>query len=391
MPLNVHLEGIPENLPAAAEEKWWADFNSLVQKQQRGFFQIIDDDRDVSTCREALAKVPDAEHFIHLGIGGSSLGTEALISALAPTKNFTFIDNIDPDTLAGQLDAIDPSRSLIHAVSKSGTTAETLAGLSLLRQKFGDEFSRRTIVTGGATGPLQDLAKREGIPLLTIPEDLGGRYSVLSPVGLLPALWAGIDPGQLLAGARRMKEGLSRPLLDSARAVAGLATRGVNQTVLMPYSSALRDFGRWFVQLWAESLGKKYRGLTPLAACGATDQHSQMQLFMEGPRDKLLVFVEVESFRRDFPLTPPPDSFAGRHLSELFKAELYATLRALREEERPHLRLTISAHDAPSLGELFFFFQSLTVLVGTILSVNPFDQPGVEKAKRYTWLWPSSP
>jgi glucose-6-phosphate isomerase len=216
-------------------------------------------------------------------------------------------------------------------------------------------------------------------------------------VGLLPAFFAGIDAQALLDGAHEIKKHLSDPkacdeFFALARWIKGLHDQGVNQTVLMPYSSLLKEFSAWFVQLWAESLGKDNKGLTPIPAYGATDQHSQMQLFMEGPRDKVLMLIEIEKFQTDFNLSNNlmGESFkllAPFSLSQLMKAEFEGTLAALNENSRHVVHLKIPSLNETHLGQLILFSECLTVLVGKMLNVDPFNQPGVESGKKYAYAW----
>jgi glucose-6-phosphate isomerase len=347
-----------------------------------------------------------------VGIGGSSLGPEMLVSALGDNKrDFTFINNIDPDQLALQLQKLDHTKSLFYIVSKSGGTAETSAAMAIvtswLKEKGVEEKDLKNFMVF-ATDPVKSdlltLGRAHDITCLEIPSNVGGRFSVLTPVGFLPALFAGIDCNQLLEGANEYKKTITNTnleeniLLKSASYLMGLKDDGFNQTVLMPYSSRLRDLSFWFVQLWAESLGKKHdnegktvnTGFTPIPAYGATDQHSQVQLFMEGPYDKTLMIIEVEKFQNDFSLassfeTSSFKKLANNSLSQLMKAELQGTLKALVDQDRPHMVLTMPEANAYYLGQLLFYLESLTTLTGVMLGINTFDQPGVEAGKRYAF------
>ncbi|MBI3179177.1 MAG: hypothetical protein HYZ27_05915, partial [Deltaproteobacteria bacterium] len=300
-----------------------------------------------------------ADDLVVLGIGGSSLGGQALVAALAGTTERPlrchFVDNIDPDTMALLLERLDPARSAVLVITKSGGTVETLAQLLIMRRWLrvtlgqGEMRSRMTFVTDPERGLLRELAKSEGFRAFEIPANVGGRYSVLTPVGLLPAAFLGIDVGKVLDGAAAMVERVTEPDVagnPAALLAAGalLALKECRRTtlVMMPYSDALRVTTQWFVQLWAESLGKRtnrlgevvHAGQTPLAAVGATDQHAQLQLFVEGPRDKAVMLVAVEKSRRQLPI---PDELAdrdevrflhGRDLGEVLAAERRATRAA---------------------------------------------------------------
>jgi glucose-6-phosphate isomerase len=253
---------------------------------------------------------------------------------------------------------------------------------------------------------LREIALADGIATLDVPPEVGGRFSVLSPVGLLPAALVGIDIAGLLAGARAAVENAEEPSLLKNRAAlfAGLlwaadSTQGARNHVLMPYTDRLREFAEWFRQLWAESLGKRenrrghivYAGPTPLAAVGATDQHSQVQLFMEGPYDKVITFVTVEDFGEDLAIPSRPSLPAelsylpGHTLGGLLRAEYEATAAALTSAGRMNLTISLPILDAESLGELIMFFQLATGYAGVWYGINPFDQPGVELGKRLTY------
>lgn len=365
------------------------------------------------------------EDIVVLGIGGSGLGAKALKDALlGPYWNESsaegrdhfprlhVIDNPDPFTMRALLTRIDPARTLFNVISKSGATAETMAQYLVVREPVeeavGAEHARGHFLftTDPATGVLRRLGEAEGIPMLPVPENVGGRFSVLSPVGLLPAAVCGIDIDALLAGAAAMEQrcrserlaenpaGLLAALLHRADRVDGRGTH-----VLMPYSDRLRSLAFWFQQLWAESLGKsrtlggetRLTGPTPVPAVGATDQHSFLQLLMEGPDDKVVVFVEVEDHGEDttIPSRHPEMkelSYLGGHtLGELINTERRATAEALRIAGRPNATLHVPRVGARTLGELFMLLQIATVYAGALYEVDPLDQPGVELSKKLTY------
>jgi glucose-6-phosphate isomerase len=301
-------------------------------------------------------------------------------------------------------------------ISKSGGTAETMAQYLVVRawleDALGDAASRHVVfTTDPSRGALREIAARDGIATLDVPPDVGGRFSVLSPVGLLPAALAGIDVERLVAGARRALERAEADdlLRNPAALYAALhwaadSDLGARIHVLMPYTDRLRDFAEWYRQLWAESLGKRvdregrtvHTGPTPLAAVGATDQHSQVQLFMEGPFDKVITFIRVERFAEDVPIPAPapgtgsdlPPDLAylpGHTLAELLDAEYQATATALAEMGRMSCTLQVPELTPESLGEAIMFFQLATGYAGVWYGVDPFDQPGVELGKRLTY------
>lgn len=365
------------------------------------------------------------EDVVVLGIGGSGLGARALKDALlgpfwndgTPEARDHFprlhvIDNPDPFTMHGLLQRVDPARTLFNVISKSGATAETMAQYLVVREvverAVGTEHARGHFLftTDPVNGALRRLGEAEGIPMLPVPENVGGRFSVLSPVGLLPAAVCGVDVEALLAGAAAMERrcrderlkanpaGILATLLHRADRVDG---RSIH--VLMPYCDRLRSLALWFQQLWAESLGKartrsgepRPTGPTPVPAVGATDQHSFLQLLMEGPDDKVVLFIEVEDHGTDQTIPerhPEMQEIAylgGHSLGELINAERRATAEALRLAGRPNATLFASRVSAETLGQLFMLLQIATVYAGALYDVDPLDQPGVELSKKLTY------
>ncbi|MEP6572383.1 MAG: glucose-6-phosphate isomerase [Gemmatimonadota bacterium] len=378
--------------------------------------------KNIATFADGLGQAYD--HVLVLGIGGSALGARALLSALRrPAWNelddeareffprLTVLDNIDPGSVRAALERIDPRRVLVNVISKSGGTAETMAQYLVVRAwleaALGPAATRHLVfTTDPRTGALREMASRENIATLEVPSEVGGRFSVLSPVGLLPAALVGIDIEALLTGARRALEraGGDDLLRNPAALYAALhwaadTSLGARIHVLMPYTDRLREFAEWFRQLWAESLGKAldrrgntvHAGPTPVAAVGPTDQHSQVQLFMEGPYDKAIAFITVDDLGEDIPIPAreglPPDLayLPGRTLGGLLRAEYEATSAALARLGRMSLTLRLPRLSAEVLGELIMFFQLATGYAGVWYGVNPFDQPGVELGKRLTY------
>lgn len=365
------------------------------------------------------------QDVVVLGIGGSGLGAVSLKEALlGPGWNdrseesrdhfprLHVIDNPDPVTLAALLDRLEPAQTMFNVVSKSGATAETMAQYLVARgwieAAVGADKARGHFLftTDPAAGALRQIGEPEDIPMLPVPENVGGRFSVLSPVGLLPAAVCGVDPRALLAGAADMVDRCATDelLKNPAGVLAALlhhadTEMGKGIHVLMPYSDRLRPVALWFQQLWAESLGKAVTrsgakaetGPTPLASIGATDQHSLMQLFMEGPRDKVVLFVGVDDVGTSMEIPDRHPGIAsiaylgGHTLEELLDAERAASAEALRLRGRPNATLHLPRVDEESLGQLFMLFQIATVYAGALYDVNPLDQPGVELGKRLTY------
>ncbi len=392
-----------------------------------GFYQLLDPS-DLPDQIRAFAEGPGQvfENVVVLGIGGSALGTTALLHALrGPDWNerdaerrdhfprLFVLDNVDPATVAALLDRIDVRRTLFNVISKSGTTAETMAQFLVVRDRLEQALddpagARRHLVftTDPERGVLRRIADQESIATLPIPPAVGGRFSVLSAVGLLPTALVGIDGGALLDGARAMDQRCdSGRLVDNPAglyaALQWLADQEASAPihVMMPYSDRLYSAADWFRQLWAESLGKRlglsgqeiHVGPTPVKALGATDQHSQVQLYIEGPVDKTITFLALGERDGDVPIPRLYQDIEAigylgdRTLGELLDAERRATAAALAERGRMNMTLTLPRLDEHSLGELIMMLQIATVYAGALYGVDPLDQPGVELGKQLTY------
>ena len=362
--------------------------------------------------------------IVVLGVGGSALGAKALKEALLdPCWNersaegrdrfprLHIIDNPDPFTINGILKRINPEQALFNIVSKSGTTTETMAQYLVIRERMDSIVGRERakehflFTTAPAVGALHTIAEAEGIPVLPVPESVGGRFSVFSSVGLFPAAICGIDVSAVCRGAATMEERCrSSQFLENPAGV--LATllwhadeeRGRPIHVLMPYSDRLKSTALWFQQLWAESLGKAHRldgtkhstGPTPFVALGSSDQHSLLQLLMEGPDDKVVIFVHVQDHGHDLgiPNTYPEISelsyLGGSSLAELINTGQRATAEALRLAGRPSAVLQLPRVDEAAIGQLLMVLQIATIYAGALYQVNPLNQPGVELSKQLT-------
>jgi glucose-6-phosphate isomerase len=314
-----------------------------------------------------------------------------------------FAENTDPATLSAILDVADPEGTWVNVVTKSGSTAETMANFLVIRgflvDNLGDfGFQERTIATTDSEeGFLKQISDREEFKLLPIPPDVGGRFSVLTPVGLLPAAVIGLDVDALLAGAAQCVDEVNEGGAEHP-AVVGAAmhylmdtARGRNVRVMMTYADALERLAAWFVQLWAESLGKDGKGSTPHGAVGTTDQHSQVQLYMQGPQDKVIEIVEVENHPRDLQIPGAYEdlegvAYLGGHtMAELLNVECDATRRALTEAGRPNCTISLGEPNEENLGYLLQALEVQTTIAGALYGVNAFDQPGVEAGKQITY------
>jgi len=360
------------------------------------------------------------EDVVILGIGGSALGPIALRTALRPSgwnmldeksrsgyPRLHVLDNVDPETIDALLGNLRLERTLFIVTSKSGGTAETMAQFLIVHDRLTraslDVTKQMVFITDPKQGALRPLAEGLSVPALDIPASVGGRFSVLTPVGTLPAALIGIDVRSLLSGAAAMAKRCESPELATNPAGVYAMLQWLADTslakkivVFMPYSDPLRDFAAWFVQLWAESLGKQrpdgsHVGSTPLAALGATDQHAQVQLFMEGPADKTVTFVAVDNRGTDVTI---PNAFAdvkelgylgGHSLGELIDIEQRATAGALAKRGRPNMTIHLERVDASHVGQLMMMLEIATAYAGQLYGIDAFNQPGVELGKQFAY------
>lgn len=386
-----------------------------------GFFDLPYQKALVSDIKGAVAELKDrCENFVVLGIGGSALGNIALQAALNhPFYNLLdrnarggfprifIMDNVDPEYFAGMLDVIKPEETIFNIISKSGGTAEPMSQFMVIREilerKLGPRASEHIIATTDKSkGLLREIVGRERLESFVIPDNVGGRFSVLTPVGLLSAAMGGIDIEQLLDGAAAMDKRCATPSLRKNPAylnavihyLAG-AKKCKTMSVMMTYSNALYLIADWYRQLWAESLGKKfnlkgrevYTGQTPIKALGATDQHSQVQLYTEGPNDKIFTIVGVEKYRREVNI---PKIYAqyddleylgGKTMNALIDAERIGTTIALTDAQRPNLTVTLPEISAHAIGQVLQMYMIATAFAGQLHGIDAFNQPGVEAGK----------
>ncbi|MDR3203497.1 MAG: glucose-6-phosphate isomerase [Deltaproteobacteria bacterium] len=397
-------------------------------QRKNGAFPFADLPYDTELVKKCKALALEAKKTVQttvvLGIGGSALGAKAIYRALkSPEKlspstskssasKLLVADNIDPDGFNELLDQLDLSKTFINVISKSGTTAETMSQFMVVYDRLQRSLGRSwvkehiLITTDAKTGVLRKIVDQDGLNSLEVPSGVGGRYSVLSAVGLAPLAMVGVDIVKLLAGAREAQQDFDRKPLSANKALlfAGLnylmtTIKGRSVLVMMPYSDALAETADWFGQLWNESLGKAAKingsqnltGQTAVKALGVTDQHSQLQTYMEGPNDKTVCFLALEKFRSKTPIPkifkefPELSYLGGAELGQLLKFELMGTARALAENSRPNFTLTIPAAEASALGYLIQTLMLSTVISGKLYDIDPLDQPGVELGKKFTY------
>ncbi|MGH7445202.1 MAG: glucose-6-phosphate isomerase [Longimicrobiales bacterium] len=417
------LDGLAERFRSV-----YADTEGRRASGELGFFALPYEQtvvQEIRTFAEGVGQSFDT--IVVLGIGGSALGTTALQQALLPPfwnelsdeqrdyfPRLYVLDNIDPTTIGPLLDRLDMRRTLFNVVSKSGSTAETMAQYLIVRDRLRSTFAgdvdgeRRHLVftTDPEKGVLRKLADDEGIATVPVPPAVGGRFSVLSSVGLLPAALVGVDIAALLAGAAAMDERCRTDALRDNPAALFAALQFAADTqhsapihVMMSYGDRLFGFADWFRQLWAESLGKRhdrsgaevFSGPTPVKALGPTDQHSQVQLYMEGPFDKTITFLALEDGGTDVAVPnihPQLDALSylgGSSLGALLDAERVATTHALAANGRMNMTITLPRPTAHAVGQLLMMLQIATVYAGALYGVDPLDQPGVELGKQLTY------
>lgn len=389
--------------------------------------------RDLPYDEDMLDAVnAQVEHFrdrcevlIVLGIGGSALGNTALQSALNPyTYNLQsdrtrpgpqlfVLDNVDPDHIKSIVELVTPKlkKTIINVISKSGETAETASQFilfrDLLQSKLGKKYAENILATTDPNGgTLREIATKEGYRTLEVPDGVGGRFSVLSAVGLFSAAMTGIDIEALLSGAADMDKRLKTDDLfkNPAALLAAihyiLNNKGKPMSVMMPYSTSLYYLADWFRQLWAESTGKRFditgkkelfAGQTPIKALGTTDQHSQVQLYREGPNDKIITFLEVERFGSK--LTIPSSMkhvealkyLADSNFQTLINAEKLGTEYALLESQRPTLTVTFPTISPETVGQFLMLYEVAVSYMGGLLGINTYDQPAVQLGKDATY------
>ena len=372
--------------------------------------------KDVESCAAEIREKFDA--FVVLGIGGSALGPAAVQQALnhlhynelpkekRSAPRLYIEDNIDPERMAALMDVIDVRTTCFNVISKSGGTAETMSQylivLEKLKEACPDTYREHIVVTTSRTkGFLIELAKKEGFRTFFIPDGVGGRFSELCPVGLLAAAVCKIDIRGLLNGARAMDGRCASGKAEENMALyeAGLMylcmKNGFNMSVMMPYADSLKLIADWYAQLWAESLGKNVTldgescnvGSTPIKTLGVTDQHSQLQLYTEGPYDKAITFLKVNSFRATTPIphgcedVPKIAFLGGKTHNELIDAERRGTEYALYKSGRMSQTIALDEVNADTVGQLLYFFELVTAYTGALLNIDTFNQPGVEESK----------
>jgi glucose-6-phosphate isomerase len=406
---NDNLSRLYEEYSTACKSaaKWLVD--TPADEAGHGWLSLPD--INTAVIKEAGEWLKGFDSIIHVGIGGSALGSLMLNQALLNDNfndrttfpKFYLADNPDPAKAANIWKKAKNDNVALIGVSKSGATAETMSQFLWFRDKMeeqGVDTSKNILViTDPCKGIFREFAKESGCRVLDLPPSVGGRYSVLCAAGLAGAYALGIDIDSLLCGAKDMRTELTskndiseNPAWVSAALSCFHEKDGKHMSVLMPYSSRLSYFGEWFAQLWGESLGKKGLGMTPVRALGAIDQHSQVQLYTEGPNDKLFTIINVKDHGSEVII---PDVgigalkqlayLSGSDIGYMLGLEAMSTASAIVKAGRPVVWIEIGKIDARTLGALIFFYEYMTAMTGRMMGIDPFDQPGVEQGKRYTY------
>lgn len=388
-------------------------YNKALWKNPYGFMELPKNRFQFETIKKLAnrSKRKGIKNLVILGIGGSSLGTQTIFEALLhPFHNYSdgirkglpryfILDNIDPHKINRIIDIVrkEIEHTLLVVISKSGETPETISQFMIFKKLMekGKNFKEKVIlITDQKKGILKQISDKEGYDVLNVPEGVGGRFSVLTPVGLFPSAVMGIDIDDIAQGALDMSNHTGRARYTNNMAIV-LASilylmdkSGRNIHVIMPYCERLSGLADWFRQLEAESLGKNSFGPTPMKSMGVTDQHSQLQLYIDGPKDKCIMFLysarEKRLIPKTFPYIDDLDYLAKKDLNELFHAELLGTSLSLTEAKTSNFTILLNDINAYNLGALFFLYEMAITYLGHLYNINPFDQPAVELGKIYT-------
>ncbi len=408
--LNAHSKEIPSD-QRSMFGMHWDKTKAKLHDRVSGFYDCpVDPDLSQVEASENLAKklikTGQYRDCLFIGIGGSSLGPMCLIDSLKHlAKNpiqFHFFENPDPIDWSYRIQKLNPAQTLVCVVTKSGTTYETLSIFMLafdwLKKSLGEDgaIEHTVAITDPEKSELLNFAREKSINTLTISPSVGGRYSVFTPVGLFAAALAGLDVQKFILGAKKIRDYCEKHNSHSEKNLfitlaSSIQTLAKSHPihVMMPYATPIRLVANWWVQLWAESLGKNGLGFTAVPSLGAIDQHSMLQLLRDGPNDKIIWFMNIQDFEKK--VTVPNIGFSSKtfdlleqqDLGSILNTEFRAIQKVMTNQNRPNFQLQIDTLNEESMGSIFFFFSVLTSFMGEIMGVNPFDQPGVEEGKIY--------
>lgn len=387
------------------------DIHKDIQKRSKEDFYFMNlPFQDTGKVKQIASMIRENfDYFVVIGIGGSALGNQTIHEAvngfdynIDKKPKFFILDNVDPVKFSLVLEQIEIGRTMFNVITKSGSTTETIANflviLNLLKTRLGDDWKKHIVITTDPErGFLRRLANQENIETLDIPPNLGGRFSVLSSVGLLSSAVCGIDIDQLLEGAKRGYELCAKTYqpLENPAYLIGLIhyiffmERGKSISVMMSYDERLSSFVDWYRQLWAESLGKDGLGQTPVKAIGSVDQHSQLQLYIDGPKDKIITFLTTEDKVKDFTIEGDVyqelNYMKGKTLKEILGILMEGTKTALVKAKVPNITVSIDVLSPYNVGLLIYIYEMATGFSGLLYKINPFDQPAVEEGKKFAY------
>jgi len=394
-------------------DKRLGDFINLTKKN-KGVYRFLYniDELDLKGIEDISKGIKENfDYFVLIGIGGSSLGSEMLFQALKgfyhnlnDKPKFFVMDNIDTQKIDEILNSIDLKRTFFYVVSKSGKTVETITNFLIVLEKvkkLNSKWQRQFLIASdNRENFLGRFAIENNINFIKLDKNLGGRYSVLSPVSLITASTLSINISSLIEGAKKTRKKFfdNFKIMENPSALVGSiyylfdVSKNKNILVLMPYSDRLSSFVDWFRQLWAESLGKNGKAQTPIKSIGTLDQHSQLQLYIDGKKDKVITFFNVEHRNEKFKLPKNISEeigfLEGKYVDEILKREMYAIREILTEKSIPNLTINIEELTPFSIGQLIMLYEIATAFAGYLYKINPFDQPAVEEGKKtiYSYL-----
>ncbi len=392
----------PKDAVPDALKRKLAEVANRIAATPLSCFRYLDDAAYLTSLEALVERIPkQCRDLVLIGTGGSTLGTKAMAqTASAPDMRIHYLENSDPDTADRLLSTLKPETTYLLIISKSGGTIEiithALIWLNHLQGALGDSLSQHvTVITQPGDTPLRQMAAHFGLEtILEHDPQIGGRYSVFSNVGLLPIAATGLDIRAFCEGAQRVLDHFLRDPAGSCPAQGALVQtlhmqQGRAIHVLMPYGDRLQTFSYWYRQLVSESLGKQGKGVTPLTALGAIDQHSMLQLFLDGPPDKwfTLIVRDASGMGPEIPAEGRPaghEYIAGKHMGDIIQSAQYGTMQSLIRNELPVRVLQLPSFDEASVGALMAHFVLETVITAALIDVNPYDQPAVEDGKVFS-------
>lgn len=382
----------PQNLKKFQKicEKFSTTLRDQIKSSKLAAIDIIFSTEDLKQFEEISEKISVYKKILILGVGGSSLGGKTL-SALKFQHKLEFLESIDPTTVKNCLDKIDLKNTFFLVISKSGETIETICQTLIILNKLRGlkikNFAKQFLfITESEKNSLAKIAKKIGAKITAHSDKIGGRYSCFSIVGLVPAILAGLDAKKIRNGAKKILIDFlnKNEIPNSCATQLSLYQQGFTNNVIMPYVDNLKNFTDWYRQLWAESLGKNNFGPTPINSMGTIDQHSQLQLYLDGPKDKFFTFITAKNHQHDFSIKDLPSCptlFGGKKLSEIVAIEQITTIEVLSKKKLPIRIIEIENLDEEVLGGLMMQMFLETILIAYTKGINPFDQPAVELRK----------